>query len=364
MLNLSLDKQLTEISILLDKGERISAQQAIVLYDKAPLFWLMDKALNIKKRISSDKVFYNHNFHIEPTNICKFNCKFCSYRKREGEFEAWDMSMDEISKYIDKYYNNEVTEVHLVGGVNPNHDFNHYKNIISLVRSKLPQNVSIKAYSAVEHIEMIKKAGLSFEQGIQELIEVGMDSVTGGGAEIFDEALRSEICPDKASSKEWLDFHQAAHIAGVKTNSTMLYGHIETPAQRIDHLIRLRDLQDKTQGFLSFIPLKYRCKNNPMGACGECSIVEDLRTLAISRIVLDNFPHIKAYWPMYGKNTTQLALLCGADDVDGTLQDTTKIYSMAGVDENSLSQSELVSMINEIGFVAVERDTFYNEVKR
>lgn len=351
-----------QICSLVRNNQRISIEQAVTLYNEAPLFRLMDLAMEVKRRQSGDRVFYNKNFHIEPTNICKFNCQFCSYKKHLGEQEAWDLSLEQVEQYCKEHYEADITEIHLVGGVHPKHSLEHYKNVISLIRKIVPQNVSIKAFSAIEHIEMIKLANKTFEQGIKELVEAGMDSVTGGGAEIFDEEIREQICSDKPTSKEWLDFHQAAHVAGIKTNSTMLYGHIETVYHRIEHLNRLRELQDKTDGFLSFIPLKYRNKNNPMSHIAECSIVDDLKTLAISRIFLDNFAHIKAYWPMYGKLITQLALLSGADDIDGTLKDTTKIYSMAGVDENVLTQQQLVDMVESIGFRAVERDTFYKEL--
>lgn len=356
------NSNIEHICSLVDNNQRISIEQAVTLYNELPLFRLMDLAIEVKKRQSGDRVFYNKNFHIEPTNICKFNCKFCSYKKHLGEQEAWDMPLSEVEEYCKKHYEIGITEIHLVGAVHPSHSLEHYKNVISLIRKTVPKNVSIKAFSAIEHIEMINLANKTFEQGIKELIEAGMDSVTGGGAEIFDEEIREQICPDKASSKQWLDFHQAAHRAGIKTNSTMLYGHIENVYHRIEHLNRLRILQDETGGFLSFIPLKYRNKNNPMSHIEECSIIDDLKTLAISRIFLDNFTHIKAYWPMYGKLTTQLALLAGADDIDGTLKDTTKIYSMAGVDENALTQQQLVNMVESIGFKAIERDTFYKEL--
>lgn len=343
--------------------ERISIDEAIILYNESSLFGLMELAMMVKKRASGNDVYYNKNFHIEPTNICKFNCKFCSYRKNEGEDDSWDMTKDDIINYCKQNYKQGVTEVHLVGGVHPKHSLEHYKEVISIIRSILPKEVSIKAFSAVEHIEMINQSGKTFKQGIKELISSGMDSVTGGGAEIFDENIRGQICSSKATSEQWLEFHSTAHKLNLKTNATMLYGHIEKLHHRIEHLNRLRIVQDKTNGFLSFIPLKYRNKNNQMSYIEECSIIEDLKTLAISRIFLDNFKHIKAYWPMYGKLTTQLALLAGADDIDGTLEDTTKIYSMAGVDENCLTQQELISMIEEIGLCAVERDTFYNKIE-
>ncbi len=250
--------KLEHIYSLVENNQRITISQAVELYQSAPLFKIMDLAMIVKKRKSSDEVYFNRNFHLEPTNICKFNCDFCSYRKRQGEFMAWDMTEQEIREYCKEHYSEGITEVHLVGGVNPNHSLDHYKKIISIVRDILPASVAIKAFSAVEHIEMINIKGISFEQGIKELVEAGMDSVTGGGAEIFDEEIRQKICHEKATSKEWLDFHETAHVLGVKTNSTMLYGHIESVYHRIEHMNRLREVQDRTNGFLSFIPLKFR----------------------------------------------------------------------------------------------------------
>lgn len=356
------NEHLNSIINKVTSSERVTFEDALFLYKASPLFILMELSMIVKRRLHGSNIFFNKNFHIEPTNICRFDCKFCSYRKTDKDSDSWDMSLDDIKKNIEKHYHKDITEIHLVGGVNPKYDFEYYKNMIRLVRNSVPKNVSIKAFSAVEHIAVIKEAGLSFAQGIKELKESGMDTITGGGAEIFDEGVRKQICNTKATSLEWLTFHRELHIQNIKTNATMLYGHIETIEQRIEHMQRLRCMQDETSGFESFIPLKFRSKNNSMQQLGECSIIDDLRTLAISRIYLDNIPHIKAYWPMYGKNTTQMAILAGADDVDGTLQDTTKIYSMSGVDSDCLSESELRKMAEEIGMTLIERDTFYNKI--
>lgn len=343
-------------------GERIDASEALHLYHNTPLFLLASLALDVKRAKSGDAVYYNKNFHIEPTNVCCFRCKFCSYRKNEGEEGGWTMSLSDIENYVNSHLTPETTEVHLVGGVNAQHTLDHYCEVIKLVRSMVGENVKIKAFSAVEHIYVIEKAGLSFEDGIKRLVDCGMDTITGGGAEIFDDAVRSQICADKASSEKWLEFHQTLHRMGVKSNATMLYGHIESVEQRIDHMSRLRDLQDKTGGFTTFIPLKFRSQNNSMSYLGETAIVDDMRTIALSRIFLDNFPHIKAYSPMFGKARTQQAILFGADDIDGTVKSSTKIYSMAGVSEKGMDEQEMINLIEETGFKAVERDTFYNNI--
>ena len=343
--------------------ERLSEEDAVLLYREAPLFLLSQLALRVKRAISGNEIYYNKNFHIEPTNICTYNCKFCSYRKRASDKEAWDMSMEEISRYIDEHGNDAVTEVHLVGGVNPSHTLERYGQIIGMVKKKLP-HVAVKGFSAIEHIYMIEKAGLGYKEGLKRLMECGMDTITGGGAEISCDKIRSRICPDKPGTDKWLALHRAAHELGMKTNATMLYGHIEQIEDRVDHLAKLRALQDETDGFNAFIPLKYRNKNNSMSYLSECSIIEDLKTLAISRLFWDNVPHIKAYWPMYGKQITELALLFGADDIDGTVQDTTRIYTMAGVNDRAMDEEELRRMVVSAGFVPVERDTFYRKVGR
>ena len=236
--------------------------------------------------------------------------------------------------------------------------------MIRRVKRALPE-VAVKAYTAVEISYMIHRAELSLEEGLRRLMEAGMESIPGGGAELFDEELRAKLCPDKCSSEEWLAVHRTAHNLGLDTNCTMLYGHVESIEQRVDHLNRLRKLQDEAPGFNAFIPLKYRSRNNRMSECGECSVEEDMRMMAMSRIFLDNIPHIKAYWVAYGKSVTEMALAFGADDIDGTIDDSTKIYSMAGADSRpTMSVEELESLVHDAGFVPVERDTHYNGVDR
>ena len=352
-----------EIAARVAAGERLNEEQALVLWREAPLWRLAELAVARKREVSGDKVFYNKNFHVEPTNVCVFNCKFCSFRRPKGSPEAWDMSMEQVEELVRSFEGSGVTEVHIVGGVHPEHDIYYYCDMIRRVRAILP-DVAVKAFTAIELSYMIRKAGLSVEEGLKLLIDAGMVAIPGGGAEIFDEKIRAEICPDKGSTAEWFEVHEAAHRLGIKTNATILYGHIEGLEHRVDHLMRLRNLQDKTGGFNAFIPLKYRNFGNSMSAIGEVSIVDDLRTLAMSRLILDNLPHIKAYWVMYGKQTTEMALAFGADDIDGTIDDSTKIYSMAGADDARprMSVAEMQEMVARAGFRAVERDTHYNEI--
>jgi aminodeoxyfutalosine synthase len=326
---------------------------------------LGELATQRKRAISGEKVFYNKNFHIEPTNLCVFNCKFCSFRQPKGSPKAWDMTMEQVEQMVRSYRDKGITEMHIVGGVHPEHGLDYYCDMIRRVKAILPE-AAVKAFTAIELSYMIRKAGLTIEEGLQRFIEAGMEAIPGGGAEIFDEKIRAEICPEKGSTKEWFEVHDAAHRLGIKTNATMLYGHIEGVEHRVDHLIRLREQQDRTGGFNAFIPLKYRNFGNSMSAIGEVPIVDDLRTLAMSRLILDNVPHIKAYWVMYGKQTTEMALAFGADDIDGTIDDSTKIYSMAGADDQRprMSVEQMHQMVNRAGFVAVERDTHYNEITK
>lgn len=357
-------RAINEISDAVRRGERITTDDAITLWREAPLWLLAELAVERKRRMSGEYVYYNRNVHIEPSNICLFNCEFCSFRRREGDADAWFMSIDEVEARAKELQTKDITEVHIVGGVHPSHTLDTYCEMIRRVKSLLP-HVSVKAYTAVEIFYMIRKADVTIVEGLRRLIDAGMDSIPGGGAEIFDEELRKKICPDKCNADEWLALHRAAHHMGLHTNCTMLYGHIETIEQRVDHLNRLRDLQEDAPGFDAFIPLKYRSRNNRMSEIGECSVEDDLRTIAMSRIFLDNIPHIKAYWVAYGKAVTEMALAYGADDIDGTIDDSTKIYSMAGADQRpTMSVEELEALVRDAGFVPVERDTHYNIIDR
>lgn len=356
-------QQLNDIAAKVRRGERITTSEAIILWQEAPLWMLGELAVECKQRVSGDKVYYNRNFHVEPTNRCVFNCRFCSYRRPAESPEAWDYTMPQIEDIVRARQGQGITEVHIVGGVHPDHGLEYYIDMIRRVKALLPQ-AAVKAFTAIELSYMIRKAGLTTEEGLRRLHEAGMEAIPGGGAEIFDEELRAQICPDKGSTEEWFEVHAAAHRMGIPTNATILYGHIETLEHRIDHLDRLRRQQDATGGFNAFIPLKFRSSGNRMSDAGEVSVTDDLRMLAMSRIFLDNIPHIKAYWVMYGKATTELALAFGADDIDGTIDDSTRIYSMAGADDQrpSMSVEEMHHIVRAAGMRAVERDTFYHEI--
>jgi len=360
----NLNGEIRQIADKISRSERISPEEGIWLYEHAEMATLGILASEVKKKLSGNKVFFNRNFHIEPTNICIHNCLFCSYRRRINEIDAWEYSLDEISELCIAQMNENITEVHIVGGVHPSRDLEYYCNLIRIVKKELPK-VQVKAYTAVEIDHMSHKAGLSIREGLLKLKEAGLVSIPGGGAEIFDEEIRSKIAPDKTSSKKWLEIHETAHELGIPSNATMLYGHIENYTHRIDHLCRLRDLQDNTHGFNCFIPLKYHKAGNSMSPNSEVSWIEDMRNYAVSRIFLDNIPHLKAYWPMIGRDMAELSLSFGVDDLDGTIQDTTRIYSMAGSKEQNpaMQASELIAMIHKNGLTAVERDSVYKTLK-
>ena len=349
-------------------GERISEEEGIALFDKAAsLNYLGSLANYIREKKHGDNTYFNKNFHIEPTNICVFDCKFCAYSKlirQKTDYDAWEMSEEEIIEKVRSYDNSDITEVHIVGGVHPKMGLHYFANLIKKVKEIRPE-LHVKAFTAVELEYMCRKAKVSYREGLQILKDHGQNSLPGGGAEIFAEDIRAEICNDKCSSEQWLEIHQTAHEIGMPSNATMLYGHIEEPKHLVDHMNRLRNLQDKTGGFNTFIPLKFRNGNSQMSHIEEVSVLEDLRMYAIARIYMDNFPHLKAYWPMIGRQTAQLTLNYGVDDIDGTIDDSTKIYSMAGAEEQSptLTTEELVALIKDVGRKPIERDSVYNVLK-
>lgn len=361
----ALSPSLKAIAQKVINNQRLSFDDGITLYKEAELGYLSTLANIVRERKNKNYVFFNHNFHVEPTNICVYSCSFCSYsRLIKNKEQGWELSTDQILDIIKKYDNQAVTEVHITGGVVPKQDFNFYTELFQKIKAHRP-NLHIKALTPVEFHYIFKKAKLSYKEGMQKMKEAGLDSMPGGGAEIFDKTIRDQIAGGKCTSEEWLEIHETWHNLGGHSNATMLYGHVESFEHRIDHMERLRQLQDKTKGFNAFIPLKFRNKDNEMANVPEVSVIEDLRNYAISRLYLDNFDHIKAYWAMIGRSTAQLALNCGADDIDGTIDDTTKIYSMAGSEEQNpkLSTQELVKLIKDVGRIPVERDTLYNIVK-
>jgi aminodeoxyfutalosine synthase len=361
----NIDQALKAIAEKVLAEQRITPEEGVLLYEKADLNFVGMLANYIREKRHGDAVFFNHNIHVEPTNICVYDCKFCSYsRLLKNKEEGWEMSEEQILEKVRSYDGQKITEIHIVGGVHPKMGLQYFADLIKKIKEIRPE-IHVKAFTAVELHYMCKKAKVSYEEGLRILKEHGQDSLPGGGAEIFHPDIRTIICEDKCTADEWLEIHETAHKLGMPSNATMLYGHIEKYEHRIDHMERLRQLQDKTGGFNTFIPLKFRNGGNQMSDIKESNIIEDLRNYAISRIYMDNFGHVKAYWPMIGRQIAQLSLAYGVDDMDGTIDDTTKIYSMAGAEEQSpsLTTRQLAEMIKQVGRRPIERDTVYNVVK-
>jgi aminodeoxyfutalosine synthase len=359
------DILLNSISEKVSSGVRITPDECLALYEHAELGYLGRLANLVRERKNGNYTYFNRNFHIEPTNICVFDCKFCSYsRLLKQKEEGWEMSEEQILEKVKSYAGQAITEVHIVGGVHPKMGLHYFASLIKKIKEIRP-DLHVKAFTAVELEYMCRKAKVSYRDGLQILKDHGQDSLPGGGAEIFDETLRAQICEDKATTAQWLEIHETAHSIGMPSNATMLYGHIESFSHRVDHMNRLRELQDKTGGFNTFIPLKFRNKDNQMSHIQEVSVIEDLRNYAIARVFMDNFNHIKAYWPMIGRNTAQISMSFGVDDIDGTIDDSTKIYSMAGAEDKNpaLTTDQLVALIKQGGRIPAERDTLYNIIK-
>jgi aminodeoxyfutalosine synthase len=357
-------KDLQPIGEMILAQQRITPEEGILLFEKGPLPFLGALANHVRERIHGHKTYFNRNFHIEPTNVCVFTCQFCSYsRLYAHRDEGWELTQQQMLDIVKSYDGKPVTEVHIVGGVHPKMNLEFFIELLQKIKAHRP-GLHIKGFTAVELDYMFRKAKLTVEEGMKQLHAAGLDSMPGGGAEIFHPDVRNIICADKVDAEGWLKIHETAHREGMHTNATMLYGHIETYAHRIDHMDRLRDLQDRTGGFNTFIPLKFRNKDNDMSHVPESSIVEDMKLYAVARLYMDNFPHLKAYWPMLGRQNAQLSLSFGVNDLDGTIDDTTKIYSMAGSEEQSpsLSTAQLVTLIRQVGREPVERDTLYKEI--
>ncbi len=359
------NEKLKQIGKRVLNHNRISDEECVYLFEHGSLSFVGFLANFIRENLHGNKTYFNRNFHIEPTNVCVFSCKFCSYsRLYANREEGWELSIDDMVDIVKKYDGKPVTEVHIVGGVHPKMNLAYFVELIQKIKVHRP-SLHIKAFTAVELDYMFRKARLSIEEGMKTLKEAGLQSLPGGGAEIFHPDIRKQICDDKVDAEGWIRIHETAHNLGIHSNATMLYGHIESYTHRVDHMSRLRTLQDKTGGFNTFIPLKFRNSNNEMSHVTESSIIEDMRLYAIARIYLDNFPHLKAYWPMLGRQNAQLSLAFGVNDLDGTIDDTTKIYSMAGSEETrpTMNTEELVTLIRQAGRQPIERDTLYNEIQ-
>jgi aminodeoxyfutalosine synthase len=359
------DKELQQIANKIINKERISFDDGVALFEKGSLSWLGTLANYVREQKHGDKTYFNKNFHIEPTNVCVFSCKFCSYSKLyANREEGWELSIEQMMHIVKSYDGKPVTEVHIVGGVHPKMNLNFFIELLQAIKAHRP-DLHIKGFTPVELNYMFKKAKVTTEEGMKLAHAAGLDSLPGGGAEIFHPEIRKQICEDKVDADGWLHIHKVAHDLGMHSNATLLYGHIEKYWHRIDHMERLRQLQDQTGGFNTFIPLKFRNQDNDMSHVAESTTIEDMRMYAVSRLYMDNFAHIKAYWPMLGRQNAQLTLSFGVNDIDGTIDDSTKIYAMAGSEEQTptMSTAELVRLIKQVKREPIERGTLYNEIK-
>jgi aminodeoxyfutalosine synthase len=365
IINSESDHQLQNIGNKVIHNERISFDEGVYLFEKASLPYVGALANWKRESLHGNKTYFNKNFHIEPTNVCVFSCKFCSYSKLYAhKEEGWELTIDQMMDIVKSYDGKPVTEVHIVGGVHPKLTLEFFLELMRTIKAHRPE-LHIKAFTPVELEYMFRKAKVTTEEGMKLAHEAGLDSLPGGGAEIFHPDIRTVICADKATADEWLHIHKTAHNLGMHSNATLLYGHIEKYEHRIDHMERLRQLQDETKGFNTFIPLKFRNKDNDMHDVPESTLANDLKMYAISRLYLDNFPHVKAYWPMLGRETAQLTLSYGVNDIDGTIDDTTKIYSMAGSEEQTpvMTTAQLVGLIKQAKRQPIERGTLYNVIQ-
>ncbi|MEW6108781.1 MAG: aminofutalosine synthase MqnE [Nitrospirota bacterium] len=339
-------------------GKRITGDDALKLFESDDIFTLGALASYAAEKKNGKKAYFIRNRHINPTNICINRCRFCAFSRSKGQEGAFELTINDIIK---KLRSAHYTEVHIVGGLHPDWPFEYYLKIISTIKRFFPK-LHIKAFTAVEVDFFSRISGLSLEDTLKALKKNGLGSMPGGGAEIFDAGIRNRLCPEKIQGDRWLDVMETAHKVGLKTNATMLYGHIENHSHRVHHLVKLRELQDKTGGFQAFIPLAFHPKNTLISGT-YTSGIDDLKTIAVSRLVLDNFDHIKAYWIMLGEKISQLALRFGADDIDGTVIEEKITHSAGALTGEHLTADQLVNMIKKSGKIPVERDSFYRRVK-
>lgn len=356
---------LTDLGKKIDQVERLSMDEALWLWNNAPLEWLANKASARRQILHGNNCYYNRNMHWEPTNKCIYSCKFCAFYRTPKSTEtdgAWDYSANELLHTLEKYPQGTITEVHITGGVHPDRGVDWAATLLSAIKLARPE-IHRKAFTAVEIDFFSKRSGITISETLNKLRQAGLDSLPGGGAEIFNTEIRKKIAGGKAPSYSWLSIHREAHRIGLGSNATMLYGHVEQPIHRLQHMEMLRQLQDETGGFRAFIPLRYRNQNNALSDLSEVTPDEDMRVYAISRLFLDNISHLKSYWVMLGMPLAIRSLEYGVDDLDGTVDDSTKIYSMAGgMDHPSMSSHDLCAYIKNAQRNPVERNSNYQTV--
>jgi aminodeoxyfutalosine synthase len=357
-----LHNNLGEIAEKLAQGERLSKDDAVTLMNSNDILLLGQLANTIKEKKTGNYAYFNVNRHINLTNICVSRCKFCAFSRDKSDPDAYAMTLDEVLAIARSARDLGITEFHIVSGLHPDLPFDYYVEVISRLKGIMP-DVHIQAFTAVEIDYFSKIAKVPTKEVLIRLKDAGLGSLPGGGAEILNHRVREAVCSKKATSEEWLDVMRTAHTLGLKSNATMLYGHVETVEERVDHLLTLRALQDETGGFQSFIPLPFHPQNTQLPDFKKPTAFENLKILSISRLVLDNFPHVKAFWIMLGLKVAQLSLLFGVDDLDGTVVEE-KITHAAGADtDQSISKEELLAFIASTGRIPVERDTLYNTIK-
>ncbi|SNR82090.1 aminofutalosine synthase MqnE [Desulfurobacterium atlanticum] len=359
VINFIKDKKLISVAEKIFSGERLDFDDGLKLFESNDLLSIGYLASYVNEKKNQDRVYFNVNVHITPTNICIGTCKFCAFRKDKGDEGAYELTIEKILEKLDSLNLDGVTEVHIVGGLHPDWGYEYYLEMVKRIKERYPF-IQIKAFTAEEIKYIAERGGKSVEDTLKEFKEVGLSSMPGGGGEIFNPEVRSKLCPEKISAKEYLDIHKTAHRLGIKTNATMLFGHVESYRDRVEHLLMLREAQDETGGFQAFIPLAFHPINTRIEGADYTTAVDEIKTLAVSRLLLDNFDHIKAYWIMLGEKVAQLSLFYGVDDLDGTVVEE-EITQAAGAKAGKYMPKErLIRLIREAGKTPVERDALYN----
>jgi aminodeoxyfutalosine synthase len=360
------DRCLRPIADKVLASERLGFEDGLRLFKSPDIPTVARLADLVRRRKVGDKAYFVHSLRLSQTNICYVGCTFCGFQRRFGEEGAWDYNLEEVWIFVDRHYHPELTEVHIASGHHPRREWGYYLELVRGLTERYP-GVQVKAWTAAEIHHFHKLTKRSYRELLLELKEAGLVAMPGGGAEIFAEQVRKKIARNKVTAEGWLDIHRTAHELGIRTNATMLYGHVETLEDRIDHMLRLRRLQDETGGFFSFIPLAFQPDNNPLarelGTSEFTTGSDDLRNLAVARLMLDNFDHIKGYWVMITPEMTQVTLSAGVSDIDGTIKDERIAHASGATTELGLSEEELVRLIRDAGRVPVKRDALYNELK-
>jgi len=356
------EKRMQEIKEKVNSRIRLNAEDGLFLYQSDDLLTIGQLANQVNNRLNGNKVYFIENMSLYFTNVCEAHCAFCNFRKDEGDEGAYTLTGQQMIEYVEKHYHPGVREFHIVGGHNPHVPFQYYVDSLRTLRDRFP-DVTLKAYTAAEIDFFSRISGLSYKEVLQELVQAGLGTLTGGGAEILSDQYRQKMRVNKANVSQYLDVHRTAHQLGLRTHTTMLYGSIETHEQRIDHMLKVRELQDETNGFMVFIPLSMQPISPNAGIRRRNSAFEDLKTIAISRLMLDNFQHIKAYFINIGTQLTQVALTMGASDVHGTIVREQISHAAGALTPAGITREDLIWLVKGAGKIPVERDTFYNDIQ-